>query len=111
MALIGEIPNGLPSFILPQFSSIVASLVILFTMLFLTQIIYYLPQSVIAAIIVYSAYFLFDFKGIKNMILHDKPNAVILLLTMTATLSLGFVEGIFVGVFLAVLGRQLKWIN
>lgn len=94
-----------------QFSSIVASLVILFTMLFLTQVIYYLPQSVIAAIIVYSAYFLFDFKGIKNMILHDKPNAVILLLTMTATLSLGFVEGIFVGVFLAVLGRQLKWIN
>ena len=55
-----------------QITSIVSSIIILFTILFLTPVIYYLPQSVISAIIIYSVYFLFDLELIFKLWKEDK---------------------------------------
>ena len=88
-----------------QLAGLVAALILIFTLLFLTPIVYYLPQAVIAAIIVYSVYFLFDFPLIIEFWSKDKKQFVYLLTTAITTLSVGFVEGIVTGLIIAVLGE------
>ena len=89
-----------------QLASLVAAFILLLTLLFLTPIVYYLPQSVIAAIIVYSVYFLFDFPLILYFWAKDKRQFIYLIVTTVTTLSLGFVEGILIGLLIAILGQN-----
>ena len=86
-----------------QITGIVSSIIILFTILYLTPVVYYFPQSVIAAIIVYSVYFLFDFDLMIKLWREDKIELSYLFITMLFTLFIGFVEGIFLGVLIKYL--------
>lgn len=86
-----------------QISGLIASFIIILTLLFLTDIVYFLPQPVIAALIVYSVYFLFDFPLIKQLIRSDKKEAVLLGITFLITLSLGFVYGILIGLMISLI--------
>ena len=88
-----------------QLAGLVAATILLFTLLYLTPIVYYLPQTVIAAIIVYSVYFLFDFPLIFHFWENDKKQFIYLLATAGTTLSIGFVEGIILGLLIALLGE------
>ena len=90
-----------------QLTGLVAALILIFILLYLTPIVYFLPQAVIAAIIVYSVYFLFDFPLIFELWAKDKKQFVYLLATAITTLSIGFVEGIMVGLLMAILGEYL----
>lgn len=90
-----------------QIAGLVAAAILLFTLLYLTPIVYYLPQSVIAAIIVYSVYFLFDFPLIYQFWTKDKRQFIYLFATAVTTLSAGFVEGILLGLLIAILGQNL----
>ena len=87
-----------------QLTGIVSSILILFTILFLTPVVYYFPQSVIAAIIIYSVYFLFDFKLMFKLWKDDKIELSYVLITMSVTLIFGLLEGIFLGVLIKHLG-------
>ena len=87
-----------------QITSIVSSLIILFTILFLTQVVYYFPQSVIASLIIYSVYFLFDFNLMFKLWREDKIELSYIFITMLATLFIGFIEGILLGVFVKFFG-------
>ena len=69
----------------------------------MTPVVYYFPQSVIAAIIVYSVYFLFDFDLMIKLWREDKIELSYLFITMLFTLFIGFVEGIFLGVLIKYL--------
>ena len=90
-----------------QITSIVSSIVILFTILLLTPVVYYFPQSVIAAIIIYSVYFLFDIELISKLWKKDIIELSYLFITMIVTLIFGLVEGIFLGVLIKYLGDYL----
>ncbi len=90
-----------------QLAGLVAAVILIFTLLYLTPIVYFLPQAVIAAIIVYSVYFLFDFPLIYAFWAKDKKQLVYLLATAITTLSVGFVEGIITGLLIAILGENL----
>tara|TARA_B100000925_G_C21976630_1_gene460414 strand:- start:264 stop:1505 length:1242 start_codon:yes stop_codon:yes gene_type:complete len=87
-----------------QITGIVSSFIILLTILFLTPIVYYFPQSVISAIIIYSVYFLFDLELISKLWKEDKIELSYVFITMLVTLLLGLVEGIFLGVLIKYLG-------
>lgn len=91
-----------------QIAGLVASLIIVLTLLFLTPIVYFLPQSVIAAIIIYSVYFLFDFELIKHYLATSKIDAFYLLFTTVMTLVFGFVYGILLGVILSLIGSYMQ---
>lgn len=80
-----------------QISSLVAAVVILLTTLFLTGVIYFLPQAVIAALIVFAVYYLFDVELVKELLATNRKEAFFLLLTFVTTLALGFVHGIVLG--------------
>lgn len=90
-----------------QVSSLIAALVVLFTLLFLTPVVYYLPQAVIAAIIVYSVYYLFDLPLVRQLWKSDRKQAIYLLVTFLGTLTLGFVQGIVVGLVCALIGNRM----
>ena len=90
-----------------QITGIVSSIIILFTILYLTPVVYYFPQSVIAALIIYSVYFLFDFSLMFKLWREDKIELSYLLITMLITLFIGFIEGILLGVFIKYLGDYI----
>ena len=90
-----------------QITGIVSSIIILFTILYLTPVVYYFPQSVIAALIIYSVYFLFDFSLMFKLWREDKIELSYILITMLITLFIGFIEGILLGVFIKYLGDYI----
>ena len=87
-----------------QITSIVSSVIILFTILYLTPVVYYFPQSVIAALIIYSVYFLFDLNFMFKLWREDKIELSYIFVTMSITLFIGFVEGILLGIFIKYIG-------
>ena len=83
-------------------SSVFAALVILLTLLFLTPLFYYLPKSILAAVIVVAAWGLLDFSLPKRLLNFNLLDLVILNVTLLATILLGIKEGILFGVILSI---------
>ena len=83
-------------------ASIITAILIGFTVLFLTPLFYYLPNAVLAAIIMVAVAGLFDFKEMKHLWKTDKKDLAMLLVTFVSTLLLGIEEGIAVGVVLSL---------
>lgn len=72
------------------------------TLLFFTPVFYYLPEAVLAAIIVVAVFGLLDFKVPKQLLEYSKKELVILNSTLLITATVGIKEGIFVGVILSL---------
>ena len=83
-------------------AAIIASLIVAFTLVFLTPVFYYLPKSIIAAIIIVAVYGLLDFKVPKQILKYSKRELVILNSTLLVTAVVGIKEGIFTGVILSI---------
>ena len=85
-------------------ASVFTSLMVLLAILFLTPLLYYLPQPVLAAIIILAVVNLFNYRDIVHAWRIRKSDGVISVLTFIATL--GFAphldKGIFLGVGLSV---------
>jgi len=94
-------------------SSVFSSLVVMITLLFFTPLLYHLPQSVLAAIIMMAVIGLVNIKGIFHAWQAQKYDGAIALISFVATL--GFAphldKGIMIGVVLSVghyLFRNIK---
>ncbi|GLR17688.1 SulP family inorganic anion transporter [Portibacter lacus] len=83
-------------------ASIISAVLIIITLLFLTEYFYYLPNAVLGAIIVVAVFGLIDFAEAKHLWKHDKKDFAVFMVTAIATLSLGIEEGILVGVVLSL---------
>ncbi|MDB9968247.1 sulfate permease [Gammaproteobacteria bacterium] len=71
---------------------------IFFTLLFLTEYLYYLPTATLAAIIILAVLGLIDFTLVKHLRKTKQSDMWLLLLTFFSTLIVGIVEGILIGV-------------
>jgi sulfate permease, SulP family len=83
-------------------ASIISAGIIALTVLLLTPLFYYLPSTVLAAIIIVAVIGLFDSKEIINLWKTDRKDLAMLLVTFIATLTLGIEEGIAVGVIISL---------
>ena len=83
-------------------ASLVSALIIALTLLFLTPLFYYLPKTVLAAIIMVAVFGLLDFKIPKQILKFSKRDLVILNVTLIVTATVGIKEGIFIGVVLSL---------
>lgn len=83
-------------------ASMITAVLIGLTVIFLTPLFYYLPNAVLAAIIMVAVAGLFDFKEMKHLWKTDKRDLAMLLITFVSTLALGIEEGIAVGVLLSL---------
>ncbi|MBC6998114.1 sulfate permease [Cytophaga sp. FL35] len=84
-------------------SLLFSSLMIVITLLFLTPLFYYLPNAVLASIIMVSVVGLVDLEYPKSLWAYRKDELAILILTFLATLFIGITQGILLGVLLSLL--------
>ncbi|NJB82555.1 SulP family inorganic anion transporter [Wenyingzhuangia aestuarii] len=79
-------------------SSIVSTIVIGLTLLFLTPLFYYLPSAVLASMIMVAVYNLIDFKLPVQLWNQNRDEFFLLITTFIITLFIGITQGILVGI-------------
>lgn len=84
-------------------ASIVAAAATGLTLIFFTPLFYYLPEAVLAAIVLMAVRSLFEVKGTIHLWKVHRKDFLMLILTFAVTLSLGIEEGVLAGVTLSLL--------
>ena len=83
-------------------SFIIAAGLVALTLLFLTQLFYYLPKAVLGGIIIFAVLGLINIKYPIKLWRYKKDDLIMLLGTFVVTLTIGIKEGIIVGVILSL---------
>ncbi|PRO64826.1 SulP family inorganic anion transporter [Alkalicoccus urumqiensis] len=83
-------------------SSIVTAFSIMLTLLFLTSLFYYLPNAVLAAIIIVAVYKLVDIKEAKTLFKLRRIDGIVWTATFAGTLILGVETGIIAGIIFSL---------
>ncbi len=86
-----------------QLSSIFTAIFILLTLLFFTGLFYYLPQTVLGAIIIVAVYGLIDIKEVKYLLSIRTIDGWTWIVTFVATLTIGIEAGIVIGLIFSLL--------
>ncbi|MGG8496340.1 SulP family inorganic anion transporter [Tenacibaculum sp. TC6] len=84
-------------------SAIVSSLLVVLTLLFLTPVFYYLPKTVLAAIIIVAVFNLINVKEAKRLWKANNLDFWLLIATFLSTLFFGIEYGILTGVGLSLI--------
>lgn len=84
-------------------SLLVSALLVTLTVLFLTSFIYYLPKTVLAAIILTAVPGLIDWEEVIFLWKVRRRELALLALTFVSTLAFGILEGIGIGVILSLI--------
>ena len=84
-------------------ANLISSALVLLTLLFLTPLFYYLPNAVLAAIILVAVFGLIDVQYPLQLFKTRKDEFVLLHVTFLLTLFVGITEGILFGTLLALL--------
>ncbi|NDI34728.1 SulP family inorganic anion transporter [Chengkuizengella sediminis] len=84
-------------------ASIITAVLIIVTLLFFTPLFYYLPNAVLAAIIMVAVFGLIDIKEAKHLFKVKKMDGLTLIITFIFTLMLGIEEGILIGAAFSLL--------
>ncbi len=83
-------------------SSLISALLIVLTLLFLTPLFYYLPNAILASVIMVAVFGLIDVKEAVHLWHADRSDFWMLIVTFVATLGLGIEQGVGVGVVLSL---------
>jgi SulP family sulfate permease len=84
-------------------AGLVSAGVIALTLLFLTPLFYYLPNAVLAAIIMVAVFGLIEWREAVHLWHVDRQDFALMLLTFGATLGLGIEQGILTGVIVSLI--------
>ena len=84
-------------------ASIITAALIALTVIFLTPLFYYLPNAVLAAVIMVAVFGLIDVKTFKYVWKYNKADGASLIVTFLAVLAVGVETGILVGVAASLL--------
>ena len=83
-------------------ASIFSALLIVLTLLFLTQLFFFLPKAILASVIMVAVFGLIDYKEAIHLWHSNRSDFWMLLATFVATLGLGIEQGIGIGVILSL---------
>ncbi|HPE60781.1 MAG TPA: SulP family inorganic anion transporter [Thiolinea sp.] len=86
------------------FASIISGLLVAVTLLFLTELLHYLPQATLGAIIIMAVFNLFKFAPIRRAWLVEPHDGIAAVATFTATLAFAphLEQGILLGILLSL---------
>ncbi len=84
-------------------ATIITAILIILTLLFFTGFFYYLPNAVLAAIIMVAVYSLVDVKEAKHLFKIKSVDGWTWVITFIATLTIGIEQGILIGVVFSLL--------
>ncbi len=83
-------------------ASLVSALLIILTLLFLTPLFHFLPNAILASVIMVAVFGLIDVKEVKHLWRTNRYDLAMLIVTFVATLILGIEQGIALGVILSL---------
>ncbi len=83
-------------------ASFIAAMVVGLSLLFLTPTFYFLPKTILAAIIIIAAIGLLDFTMPKRLAYYNLRDLIILNVTLLVTIFIGIKEGVLTGVILSL---------
>lgn len=89
-------------------ATLISAGLIVLTLLFLTPLFYYLPNAVLAAIIIVAVLSLVNIRMVKYLWLTHKSDFWMLVATFAGTLFLGMEYGVLVGIVLSLLVLLMK---
>jgi sulfate permease, SulP family len=84
-------------------ASMIAALVVILILLFLTPLFYYLPHAVLASIVIVAVFGLIDLKEVRRLFRIKRMDGWTLLITFAITLVFGGAQGILIGVGFSLL--------
>lgn len=84
-------------------ASMITAVLIGLTVIFLTPLFYFLPNALLAAIIMVAVFGLIDIKTLRHVWKYNKGDAAAMIFTFFAVLIIGIEKGILVGVAVAML--------
>lgn len=87
-------------------SSMIAAIMVMVSLLFLTSLFYFIPKSVLAAIILVSVFGLINISEAKYLLTLRRRDFIVMIITFFGTLIFGVENGIFVGVILSFVFLQ-----
>ncbi|MEL6922819.1 MAG: solute carrier family 26 protein [Bacteroidota bacterium] len=83
-------------------ASVISAGLIVLTLLFLTPLFYYLPNAILASVIMVAVFGLIDYREAMHLWKTDRSDFWMLVVTFVATLALGIEQGIAIGVVLSI---------
>jgi len=86
-----------------QLCSLISVFVVVLTLLFLTELFYYLPKVILASIVTFAVASLVDLEEVQKLYRFNKMDAGLLLVTFFATLALGVQPGIISAIVLSLI--------
>lgn len=89
-------------------SSIVSVLLVALTLIFLTQVFHYLPNAVLAAIVLLAVKSLFNLPEARRLWKSHRKDFYMMLVTFLSTMLVGIAEGVLTGVMLSLVVVLLK---
>jgi len=89
-------------------SSIITALLLTVALLFLMPLFYYLPQALLASIIILAVKNLFEYKEAIRLWKIHRSDFWTMIVTFVVTLALGIEEGVLTGVVLSVLATTMR---
>ncbi|MBE2220682.1 MAG: solute carrier family 26 protein [Anaerolineae bacterium] len=84
-------------------ASIITAVLMALAVIFLTPLFYYLPQALLAAIILVAVVGLIDIKSFRHIWAYNKVDGISMIITFFSVLAVGIEAGILVGVAAAIL--------
>jgi SulP family sulfate permease len=81
-----------------QISSIISGLILMVTLIFLGGLFYYLPEPILAGIVITSVFSLIDFGYARRLFKTDRRDFFVLIITFASTLLFGITAGVVIGV-------------
>ncbi len=83
-------------------AAIITAVLVALTIMFFTPLFYYLPKTVLAAIIMVAVVTLIDIKAFEHAWIYSKSDAISLIGTFLAVLAVGIEKGLAFGVFITI---------
>ncbi len=83
-------------------AAVISAVLIALTLLFLTGLFYYLPNAILASVIMVAVFGLIDIKEAVHLWHADRSDFWMLIVTFIGTLALGIEQGILIGVVLSI---------
>ncbi len=83
-------------------ASLISAMLVVVTLLFLTPLFRFLPNAILAAVIMVAVYGLIDYKEAKHLWHSNRGDFVLWVVTFIATLFIGIEQGIGLGVILSL---------
>jgi SulP family sulfate permease len=91
-----------------QVSSLITAFILLLTLMFLGGLFYYLPEPILAGIVITSVFSLIDYKYALLLLHEDRRDFVIFIITFIATLLFGITNGLIIGILASFINVTLR---